>query len=168
VKQITDELIIRARSSIPMAKKKAVRKASTKKARPGKGTAKAASPKKTKPASKSVAPRPVAPKRAVKAVKKKPSPIPPPAPSLGRPLVTVEEKLYMLFKEDYPARQIFEFLRINTVGELEQYSPQQIIQILTSPVRKTVERIRQKLAENKRHLRDDTEFAREHSTARTD
>ena len=87
--------------------------------------------------------------------------------SLGRPLVTAEEKLYMLFREDYHARQIFEFLRVDTVGELEQYSPHQIIQILSLPLRKTVERIRQRLAENKRHLRDDSSFAHEYRTAKT-
>src|SRR5688572_20919736 len=30
--------------------------------------------------------------------------------SLGRPTVTAEEKLFMLFHEDYEARQVFEFL----------------------------------------------------------
>lgn len=85
--------------------------------------------------------------------------------SLGRPLVTVEEKLYMLFKEDYHARQIFEFLRVETVGELEHYSPEQIIRILSAPVRKTVERIRERLAEHKRSLRDDNAFAREYMNA---
>jgi len=86
--------------------------------------------------------------------------------SLGRPLVTIEEKLYLLFKEDYHARQIFEFLRVNTVGELEQFSPEQIIEILSRPVRQTVERIREKLAEYKRCLRDDAAFARDFLTAR--
>jgi hypothetical protein len=83
-------------------------------------------------------------------------------PSLGRPLVRVEEKLYLLFKEDYEARQIFEFLRVETVGDLEKFSAQQIIQILSAPVRRTVERIRERLAENKRSLRDDASFAREY------
>jgi hypothetical protein len=82
--------------------------------------------------------------------------------SLGRPLVRAEEKLYMLFKDDYHARQIFEFLRVETVGDLEHFSPQQIIQILSAPLRKTVERIRDRLAENKRSLRDDAEYARSH------
>jgi hypothetical protein len=83
-------------------------------------------------------------------------------PSLGRPLVRIEEKLYLLFKEDYEARQIFEFLRVETVGDLEKFSAQQIIQILSTPVRRTVERIRERLAENKRSLRDDASFAREY------
>lgn len=83
-------------------------------------------------------------------------------PSLGRPLVRGEEKLYLVFKEDYEARQIFEFLRVETVGDLEKFSAQQIIQILSAPVRRTVERIRERLAENKRSLRDDASFAREY------
>jgi hypothetical protein len=82
--------------------------------------------------------------------------------SLGRPLVRGEEKLYLVFKEDYEARQIFEFLRVETVSDLEKFSAQQIIQILSTPVRRTVERIRQRLAENKRSLRDDASFAREY------
>ena len=42
--------------------------------------------------------------------------------------MTNEEKLYMLFHEDYDARQIFEFLRVETVKDLEQFSPEQIVQ----------------------------------------
>lgn len=79
--------------------------------------------------------------------------------TLGRPLVRADEKLDMLFHEDYHARQIFEFLRVDTVADLEQLSPQQIIQILSAPVRNTVERIRERLADNRRHLRDDAAFA---------
>lgn len=84
---------------------------------------------------------------------------PTPDVSLGRPLVTQEEKLYMLFKDDFHARQIFEFLRVQTVKELEQYSPSQIVRILSKPLTNTVERIRQRLAEMKRSLREDEAFA---------
>ena len=82
--------------------------------------------------------------------------------SLGRPLVTQEEKLYMLFKDDYHARQIFEFLRVNTLKELEELSPQQIVRRVSKPVFDTVDRIRQKLAEMKRSLRDDEAYAKEY------
>ena len=44
----------------------------------------------------------------------------------GVSLVTQEEKLYMLFHDDYQSRQVFEFLRVETVKELEQFSQQQI------------------------------------------
>ncbi|MBS0205304.1 MAG: hypothetical protein JSS49_20565 [Planctomycetes bacterium] len=92
----------------------------------------------------------------------KPVPKPEPEVSLGRPLVTQEEKLYMLFHNDYHARQVFEFLRVETVKELEQYSPQQIIHLLSKPIRTTVDRIRQRLAELKRSLREDESFAAAH------
>ena len=83
----------------------------------------------------------------------------PKVPSLGRPLVTNEEKLYMLFHEDYEARQVFEFLRVETVKDLEQYSPEQIVRLLSKPVRTTVDHIRQRLAGKNRHLLDDVEYA---------
>ncbi len=85
----------------------------------------------------------------------------PDGPSLGRPKVTGEELLFMLFKEDYHARQIFDFLRVEKVKDLEQYSPQQIVKLLSRPITETVERIRRKLAEKNRCLRDDAEFAAE-------
>jgi hypothetical protein len=83
--------------------------------------------------------------------------------SLGRPTITAEEKLFMLFHDDYHARQIFEFLRAETVGDLEQFSPQDIIHKLSRPIRQTVDRIRVKLAERNRCLAGDAEFAAEHN-----
>ena len=80
---------------------------------------------------------------------------------LGRPKVTGEELLFMLFKEDYHARQIFDFLRVERVKDLEQYSPQQIVKLLSRPITQTVDRIRRKLAEKNRCLRDDSQFASE-------
>lgn len=126
--------------------------------------------KKTKPA---VAAKSVKNKKAGKgkaAPKKSSANMKPPARkaanepdvSLGRPLVTQEEKLYMLFKDDYHARQIFEFLRVNTLKELEELSPQQIVRRLSKPVFDTVDRIRQTLAEMKRSLRDDEAYAKEY------
>jgi len=82
--------------------------------------------------------------------------------SLGRPTVTAEEKLFMLFHEDYEARQVFEFLRADTVADLEQHTPQDIIHRLSRPIRETVDRIRRKLAERNRCLAGDAEFAAEH------
>ena len=80
---------------------------------------------------------------------------------VGRALVTQDEKLYMLFKEDFHARQIFEFLRAETVRDLEQFSAQQIVKLLSQPIQRTVERIRQRLAEKNRHLAGDEQFAAE-------
>lgn len=67
----------------------------------------------------------------------------------------------MLFHEDYHARQVFEFLRVETVAELEQYEPDRIFKLLTKPVRDTLNRIRTKLAERNRCLPGDEEFALE-------
>ena len=129
-----------------MAKKKvSVKKSKVTKPVKKKGKSKAA-PKKSPVAKKSV---------ARKATKE-------PEISLGRPLVTQEEKLYMLFKDDYHARQIFEFLRVNTLKELEELSPQQIVRRVSKPVFDTVDRIRQTLAEMKRSLRDDEAYAKEY------
>jgi hypothetical protein len=91
------------------------------------------------------------------AVRKKPKKI-----ALGRPTVTAEEKLFMLFHEDYEARQVFEFLQAETVGDLEQHTPQEIIHRLSRPIRETVDRIRRRLAERNRCLAGDEPFAAEH------
>ena len=85
------------------------------------------------------------------------------APSLGRPTVSLEEKLFLLFREDFHARQIFEFLRAETVRDLEQFSPEEIVKRLSQPIRQSVQRIRLKLAQHNRCLRDDLDFALEHS-----
>ncbi len=91
----------------------------------------------------------------------------PAAPSLGRPKVTADEPLYMLFKEDYHARQIFEFLRVNTVRELEEFSAGEILRRLSNPIKQTVERIRHSLAERNRCLLGDEDFALEHKAETT-
>jgi hypothetical protein len=112
-----------------------------------KTTRKAVQPKTAK--SKAV-PKKAAKKRAPK------------KPALGRPLVTAEEKLFMLFHQDYEARQVFEFLRAETVRDLEQHTPQEIIHRLSRPIRETVDRIRRTLADRNRCLAGDEEFAAEH------
>jgi hypothetical protein len=85
--------------------------------------------------------------------------------SLGRPKVTGEEKLFLLFKEDYHARQVFDFLGVETVKDLERFSPKEIIHRLSQPITKTVDRIRQKLAEKNRCLMGDEEYALKHRPA---
>jgi len=100
-------------------------------------------------------------KAAKKAAKRVPAKRKPAAKkiSLGRPTVTAEEKLFMLFHGDYEARQVFEFLRAETVADLEQFSPQEIIHRLSRPIRETVDRIRTALAQKNRCLSGDEEFA---------
>ena len=107
-------------------------------------------------------------KSSAKSLPKKPAKKPsakkkaPKKPALGRPTITAEEKLFMLFHEDYEARQVFEFLRADTVHDLEQFTPQEIIHRLSRPIRETVDRIRRKLADRNRCLAGDEEFAVEH------
>src|SRR3954470_16416315 len=88
--------------------------------------------------------------------------------SLGRPTVTAEEKLFMLFHDDYHARQVFEFLRAETVADLEQHSPQDIIHRLSRPIRETVDRIRTNLADRNRCLAGDEQFAAERKRQRSE
>lgn len=121
-----------------MAKKKTIKK-STKRAAKKATKAAAAKPKK-------------------KAAVKKASPKAKKKASLPRPTITGEEKLFLLFKDDYHARQIFEFLRVETVRELEAFAPDQIFKRLTRPMSESVERIRRRLAEKNRYLSGDEEY----------
>jgi hypothetical protein len=116
-----------------------------------------------KKTNKKSAPR--AAKKSAKSAKKKPARR---KISLGRPTITGEEKLFMLFHEDYEARQVFEFLRAETVADLEQHTPQDIIHRLSRPIRETVDRIRKKLADRNRCLTGDEEFASEHKRQRSE
>jgi hypothetical protein len=115
---------------------------------------------KKKPAKKAIAKKATAKKKPIAKKTRAAKKI-----SLGRPTITAEEKLFMLFHDDYHARQIFEFLRAETVGDLEQFSPQDIIHKLSRPIRETVDRIRLKLAERNRCLAGDAQFAAEHKGA---
>jgi len=108
-------------------------------------------------------------KKASAVARRKPAPKPaanggPSASALGRPKVTGDEPLYLLFREDYHARQIFEFLRVRTVRELEEFSAGEILRRLSNPIKATVERIRSSLAERNRCLAGDEEFAVEHKS----
>ena len=135
-----------------VAKKKPAKKSQK---RPGKRIAKAAITKKARqPATK-----PAAKKSPTRSKKK---------PALPRPTITGEEKLFLLFKDDYHARQIFDFLRVETVRELEQFAADEIVKRLSRPIAESVERIRRRLAEKNRYLSGDEtyliETARAHPT----
>lgn len=138
-------------------KKTAARTAKTTKPKKKAAKTKAKSAKKT---SKSPAKRkkPKSPK--AKAKKK--------AVSLGRPKVPGTEDLDLLFRENYHARQVFAFLRVKTVKELEQFGPEEIVEQLSRPIRQTVEQIRRILAQKNRHLASDLEFALEYHRARAE
>lgn len=150
-------------------KSQSVAKKSAKAAPPAAKKSKKAAPPAKKPGKTSVRPTEkksrVTEKSSRAVVKKsvapppKPVETPKPEPSLGRPLVTQEEKLYMLFHDDYQSRQVFEFLQVETLKQLEAFSPQQIVYMMSKPIRMTVDRIRQRLAQYKRSLKDDEHFA---------
>jgi hypothetical protein len=84
------------------------------------------------------------------------------APSLGRPKVTGEEDLELFFKEEYHARQIFKFLNVHTLKDLERYSANEILRRVTTPIKETVERIRLFLARHNRCLTGDETYALAH------
>src|SRR5215510_11279093 len=84
------------------------------------------------------------PRKEARAVKRRktqpssPAPLIEARPSLGRPKVTGDEDLDLLFRDDYHARQIFKFLKVETVKQLEQFSPAEILRLLSRPIKETV------------------------------
>lgn len=78
---------------------------------------------------------------------------------LGRARVSGTAELDQYFLKDYEARQVFSFLSVKTLKELEGYSPQEIIDRLTAPMLQTVNRIRKALALQNRCLAGDQKFA---------
>lgn len=83
------------------------------------------------------------------------------ADSLGRPRVPADAVLDLVFRNDYQAREVFGFLGVHTVRELEEHDPQDVIEKLTSPMVQTVSRIRKALAMNNRFMKGDRKFALE-------
>ena len=80
--------------------------------------------------------------------------------SLGRPRIAGAAELDMEFRGDFGARQIFQFLDVQTFKELEAFSPQEITDRVITPLVQAVERIRKQLAMANRHLDGDQKFAR--------
>src|SRR3954470_11086843 len=78
--------------------------------------------------------------------------------ALGRVKVPADARLDLLFQKDYQAREIFDFLNVQTIRELEQFSPDDIVAKLTGPLMQTVQRIRKMLAMANRHLAKDEKF----------
>jgi hypothetical protein len=78
---------------------------------------------------------------------------------LGRARVSGTAELDQYFLKDYEARQVFTFLGVKTLRELEDYSPQQIIDRLSAPMVQTVTRIRKALSMQNRYLAGDQKFA---------
>ena len=152
------------------SKKKAATKAKPKPARKKPAaTKKSAAAKKTKPAGKAAmtrkttvkkkaAPKNTAPKKTTANIASTKSPQ---AASLGRPRVPADARLDIVFQKDYQAREIFDFLEVTTVRELERFGADEIIRRLTSPMIQTVGRIRKALAVANRSLVGDQKFAKD-------
>jgi len=79
----------------------------------------------------------------------------------GRVRVPVDARLDLVFQKDYQAREVFDFLKVQTIRELEQFNPAEILDRLTGPMQQTVMRIRKTLALANRHLARDEKFAKE-------
>jgi hypothetical protein len=79
----------------------------------------------------------------------------------GRVRVPVDARLDLVFQKDYQAREVFDFLKVQTIRELEQFAPHEILDRLTGPMQQTVVRIRKTLALVNRHLSRDEKFAAE-------
>lgn len=129
-------------------KKAAVKNKATKKAK--KKSGKKAALKKKAAKKKATA------KKATSKKKKTARPMP-----LGRPKVTLDSKLDELFLKDYEVRQVFEFLNVTTLRELEEHKPDEIVEKLTEPMVQAVGRIRKVLALQKRCLKGDEKFAKD-------
>lgn len=136
-----------------MAKRKAANKKSAKKKAAKKSPAKRQRKTAKKAARKKPAKKQATKKKKTQTRKKVKK------AALGRPKVTQTARLDMLFKEDYHAREVFEFLRVRTVAELEEFAPEQIVDRLSLPIQATVERIRRKLAALNRCLSEDEAYA---------
>ncbi len=81
--------------------------------------------------------------------------------SLGRPRVKADAKLDLVFQKDYKAREVFSFLNVTTLRELEELPADEIIARMTRPLVETVERIRKSLALMNRCLKKDLGYALE-------
>jgi hypothetical protein len=82
------------------------------------------------------------------------------ATGFGRVRVPVDARLDLVFQKDYQAREIFDFLKVQSIRELEQFAADEIIERLTGPMVQTVQRIRKTLALVNRHLLHDEKFAK--------
>jgi hypothetical protein len=114
-----------------------------------------------KPAKKAVAAkkRPKAAKKST--VAKKPAARRKKSTGFGRVRVPIDARLDLVFQKDYQAREVFDFLRVQTIRELEQFGPDEIFERLTGPMQQTVLRIRKTLALVNRHLARDEKFAKD-------
>jgi hypothetical protein len=115
-----------------------------------------------KPVKKAAAPKKATSKTAKKSAgAKKPALRRKKSSGFGRVRVPVDARLDLVFQKDYQAREIFDFLKVQSIRELEQFGPDEILERLTGPMQQTVLRIRKTLALVNRHLARDEKFAKE-------
>lgn len=124
------------------------------------GTAKKSSAPKKRSVKKPAARKNPAAK-ATKKASKKPAARRKKSTGFGRVRVPVDARLDLVFQKDYQAREIFDFLEVQSIRELEQFAPDEILERLTGPMQQTVLRIRKTLALLNRHLARDERFAKE-------
>jgi hypothetical protein len=129
------------------------------------GTAKKTAATKTHAVTKPPAKKTPAQKAARKTGKKpagtKKTPARRKSSGFGRVRVPVDARLDLVFQKDYQAREVFDFLKVQTIRELEQFGPAEILDRLTGPMQQTVLRIRKTLALANRHLARDEKFAKD-------
>jgi hypothetical protein len=123
------------------------------------GSAKKSSAKRPRPAKKSAARKKSAGKTAKKSTLVAKKPAHRKSSGFGRVRVPVDARLDIVFQKDYQAREIFDFLKVQTIRDLEGFAPQEILDRLTGPMQQTVLRIRKTLALVNRHLARDEKFA---------
>ncbi|MBL8849857.1 MAG: hypothetical protein JNG89_09240 [Planctomycetaceae bacterium] len=111
------------------------------------------------PARKKPAKKPVAGRRTTRVARKPAKKKIRGAADLGRARVSGTAELDQYFLKDYEARQVFAFLGVKTLKELEGFSSQEIIDRLTAPMLQSVNRIRKALALQNRCLAGDQNFA---------
>lgn len=143
------------------ARKAAVKKKTAKKSVPKKAAAKAA-PK--KPAAKKAATKKAAAKPARKkgvrratmttGIRSKKN-----EKKIGRSRIPMDAPLSVVFESFPDAQRAFALLDIQTIRQLEEFAPDELVMRLTSPAKQTVGRIRKILAMNNRCLADDESFA---------
>jgi hypothetical protein len=135
----------------------------TRRAGSGKKNAPPAKRAHKKPAKRAAAPKKAAStgkgKAAKSVVAKKPARKK--STGFGRVRVPIDARLDLVFQKDYQAREVFDFLKVQTIRDLEQFAPDEIFERLTGPMQQTVLRIRKTLALVNRHLARDEKFAKE-------
>jgi hypothetical protein len=114
-----------------------------------------------KPAAKKTPTQKAARKTAKKPAGTKKTPARRKSSGFGRVRVPVDARLDLVFQKDYQAREVFDFLKVQTIRELEQFGPAEILDRLTGPMQQTVLRIRKTLALANRHLARDEKFAKD-------